>query len=130
MKDKRRDYQIKEFPKNRQLTAEMYEFATSHHVVHGLLEYDLTKALDLIKQKEEKGYEISLTAFFIYCFTKAIKENQIMNAMRMGKRKIIFFDDLDIAITIEVDKDWMVIPLLRIIRSVNKKTFSDINNEI
>ena len=53
------------------------------HIVHGLIEVDVTEHRKLIKEYERKtGDKLSLTAFIIYCLGKAIQENPHMHAYR------------------------------------------------
>ncbi|NHJ32028.1 MAG: 2-oxo acid dehydrogenase subunit E2 [Asgard group archaeon] len=127
---KKKDYVVKKFPGARRITADLFEAATKHHVVHGLLDFDITDIRKYIEKQKKSGKELSLTAFFVYCLAKAIDENKIMNAMRKGNKKIVIFDDVDVSVLVEVEKDWKMVPVLYIVRAANKKTYQEINNEI
>ena len=127
---KKKDYVVKSFPGDRRITADLFEAATKHHVVHGLLHFDITDILKYISEQKKIGNELSLTAYFVYCLAKAIDENKIMNAMRKGNKKIVIFDDVDVSVLVEVEINWKKVPVLYIVRAADKKSYQEINDEI
>jgi len=127
---KTREYKVKTYPVSRRITSELFNQALKHHVVHGLLDIDVTVVRDIIRRREEQGEQVSFTGYILFCLAKAIKENEVFNAMRKGNRKVIIFDDVDISLLIEVEKNWKKVPLLFIIRAADKKSFAEINDEI
>ncbi|MHA1773287.1 MAG: 2-oxo acid dehydrogenase subunit E2 [Candidatus Heimdallarchaeota archaeon] len=129
MKDVK-SYKVKSYPVSRRITSELFHQALKHHVVHGLLEIDVTTIRKIIRQRRLQGEEISFTGYIVFCLAKALKENEVFNAMRKGNRKVIIFEDVDVALLIEVEQNWKKVPLLFIIRAADKKSFQEINEEI
>jgi pyruvate/2-oxoglutarate dehydrogenase complex dihydrolipoamide acyltransferase (E2) component len=124
-------YKIKSFSRNRQNVALIASEGWRKHSIHAILEVDVTKARQLIHNyKEKTGESISFTGWIAKCIGQALSENIELNAYRLGKRKIVIFDDVDIAIPIERFVDGEYIPMGYIIRKVNKKGIKEITKEI
>ncbi|MBY9002158.1 MAG: 2-oxo acid dehydrogenase subunit E2, partial [Candidatus Heimdallarchaeota archaeon] len=79
---------------------------------------------------EKKGEKLSVSAFIINCVGKAVSENKRVHALRKNRRKLVVFDDIDIATIVErkiKDESW---PILYVIRSVDKRSLKEIHKEI
>jgi pyruvate/2-oxoglutarate dehydrogenase complex dihydrolipoamide acyltransferase (E2) component len=131
MKQQHMDYQVIPYPKYRRWMVAAFR-ATSHKpVIHGLLEADVTCARALLREYEAKtGQPLSFTAFLVACLAKAVDEHKGVQAMRLGGRRLVLFDDVDINTRIEreVGGHKYVIPY--IIRAANRKTFRQAHDEI
>lgn len=131
MVKKKRNYQVKKYPKARQMTSDLFSQAVLHPAVHGLFQIDVTDIRLFFKEIEEKtGDKLSFTAYLVYCLGKAMEDNKMLNSMRKGNRKIIIFDDIDISVMIEIEKNWKKIPIMHVVKKVDKKSFKEINTEI
>lgn len=124
-------YQMVPYSKMRRAaTANLRSFQRKP-MVHGLIEVDVTKARAFIQRhKARTGETLSFTAFIIACMAKAIDEHKPVQAYRWGWRRLIVFDDVDVAIVIERDVAGQKVPLLYVIRAANRKTFQQIHREI
>lgn len=68
MTKKNREYKVIPFPRMRQLIVDSGRFANSKHGIRALLEIDVTKVRNFIRQhKEQTGETLSFTAFLIAC---------------------------------------------------------------
>ncbi|HAG09730.1 MAG TPA: hypothetical protein DCK87_09280, partial [Desulfotomaculum sp.] len=95
-------YIIKNFPSSRQATIDVGYIGLRKHHIKALIELDVTRARELIKNyRNQKKEEISFTAWILKCISQAIVENKSVHAIRKGKNKLIIFDDLDISIVVE-----------------------------
>jgi pyruvate/2-oxoglutarate dehydrogenase complex dihydrolipoamide acyltransferase (E2) component len=100
-------------------------------MIHGLLEVDVTKAREFLRNyKARTGESLSFTAFIITCLARAVDENPSMQACRKGSKHLVLFDEVDMATAIERDMAGQKQPLVYIIRAANKKTFCEIHQEI
>lgn len=127
----RQDYQIIPFPKIRRLMVDGGRLARQKHIVHGLVEIDVTCARQAIRDyKAKTGETLSFTAFIMTCLGRAVAMNKHMHAYRTWSDKLVIFDDVDINTMFEVDVDGRKIIRPHIIRAVNRKTFRDIHEEI
>src|SRR5688572_6064647 len=95
-------YEIKSFSKSRRMTVEALRLGEHKHFIHGLLEVDVTVARQLIRQYEARtGDQLSFTAFIIACLGQAVSEDKTVQAYRLGSRKLIVFDDVDVTTMVE-----------------------------
>lgn len=98
---------------------------------HSVLEVDVTNAKKLIKKYYKKtGVKISFTGWIVKCVAETMSEFKEFNAYRHGKRKIVYFDDVDIAIPIEKKFGNDSRPMVYILRKANEKTVLQITDEI
>jgi pyruvate/2-oxoglutarate dehydrogenase complex dihydrolipoamide acyltransferase (E2) component len=170
----------KKIPSNRALVVDAGVLASKRHVVFGLVEADVTKALALrdstkgsssnvtttaatttatvpnphvidtinnnnssnnnnnnnssssnnnITQSKnmQQPNKLSFTAFLVACLGRAIAEHPCVQAVRHGKKYIIF-ESVDVVTMIEPAKDQVAIP--HIIRQADTRSVVDISQEI
>ncbi len=98
--------------------------------MHGLLEADVTEARRLIRGQEERtGERPSFTAFLIGCLARAVDEDRAVQGFRRGRR-IVVFDDVDVATLVEVETGTARVPLFHVVRDAARKTLREIHEEI
>jgi pyruvate/2-oxoglutarate dehydrogenase complex dihydrolipoamide acyltransferase (E2) component len=127
--DKLGAYEIQPFSKARQDITVVSQEGKRRLMVYALLEVDVTKARETILALKGKE-DISFTAWIVKCVGQAAHEHRQMNAYRLGRKKIVLFDDVDIPIPIERDVGGEVRPLAFIVRKANEKTVAEITKEI
>jgi pyruvate/2-oxoglutarate dehydrogenase complex dihydrolipoamide acyltransferase (E2) component len=117
------------FSTARQLVVDSLEIGVRRHVVHGLLEIDVTCARRFMRDHKTKtGEALSFTAFIVACFARAVDAHKLVQAYRDWRNRLILFDDVDVVVMIEREVDRVALPY--IIRAANRKTFLEIHNEI
>ncbi len=124
------DYKIKPFSKERRNIAVLLSETEKKHIIHALLEVDVTEARKKIREHKKKGRDISFTGWVIKCFSKTMEEYREFNVLRHGGRKIVIFDEVDVAIPIARKIGGEYITMAYIIRGANKKTLDEISKEI
>jgi hypothetical protein len=101
------------------------------HTVHGLVEFDVTKARETLRQHNLQTDEnLSFSAFFLACLGKAIGQDKQMQAYRNWRNQLIIFDDVDVNMLFEVEVDGKKTIRPHILRMVNKKSVQEIQDEI
>jgi pyruvate/2-oxoglutarate dehydrogenase complex dihydrolipoamide acyltransferase (E2) component len=101
------------------------------HTVHGLVEFDITRARESIRQhKAQTGEALSFSAFFLACLGKAIDQDRQMHAYRDWRNQLIIFDEVDVNMLFEVEVDGKKTIRPHIIRGVNKKSVRELHEEI
>src|SRR6266571_7545666 len=131
MKKRQHDYKVVPYPKLRRFLEIMYPSVKRKPMIHGLLEVDVTRAREFLRDHKAKtGESLSFTAFIITCFAHAIAENPSLNACRKGSKHLMLFDEVDVATPIEREMAGQKQPIIYIIRAANKKTFREIHHEI
>lgn len=101
------------------------------HPIHGLIEVDVTKVREFIREHAARtGENLSFTGFVISCIARAVDENKAVQAIRNWKNELVLFDDVDLTTIVEVTKGDQKYPVTHIIRSANRKTYLEIHTEI
>ncbi len=160
MKRNHHEYKLAPFPKVRRVLSVMLSTVQRKHMMHGLVEMDISKPHRYIHEyKARTGESLSFTAFIATCLARAIDEDKYMHAYRKGRNQLVLFDDVDVAIQVErkVDNQKNPVPSTlsavssqqhehrnvdnrqhnrvdtlfpHIVRAANKKTFREIHQEI
>jgi pyruvate/2-oxoglutarate dehydrogenase complex dihydrolipoamide acyltransferase (E2) component len=131
MNMKNEDYQIVPFPRIRRLMVDGGRLARQKHLIHGLVEMDVTDARRLIREHKAKTNEaLSFTAFIMACVGQAVNMNKHMQGYRTWWEKLVIFEDVDVNTMFEVEMEGRKIIRPHIIRAVNKKSLRDIHEDI
>jgi pyruvate/2-oxoglutarate dehydrogenase complex dihydrolipoamide acyltransferase (E2) component len=129
--EKPAEYEIVPFPRMRHLIIDVLRDAHRKHMIHGLLEVDVTRARRHIREQEAStGEQLSFTAFVTTCLGKAVDMNKYLHAMRNWRGQLVLFDEVDVNTMIELELEGRKIPMPHIFGAVNKRTYREINEEI
>jgi pyruvate/2-oxoglutarate dehydrogenase complex dihydrolipoamide acyltransferase (E2) component len=124
-------YRTIPFPKIRRLMVDGGRMGRQKHLVHGLVEIDVTLARQAIRDhKSQTGETLSFTAFVMACLGHAVDMNKRMQAYRSWRDQLVIFDDVDVNTMFEVEVNGHKIIRPHIIRAVNKKALREIHEEI
>ena len=114
----------------RRLSVDLLQVAHGKHVVHGLVEVDVTRPRRLIHDHAAKtGESISFTGFVIAAVARAVTENPSVNAVRKGRRLIVY-ENVDVNTMIERNIRGELVVAPYIVRSAHQKTVRQIHDEI
>ena len=131
MKEKHAEYQLIPYPKMRRANSATLRSFQRKPMMHGMIEVDVTKAREFLREhKERTGESLSFTAFIIGCVGKAVDDHKAVQAYRRGWKHLVVFDDVDVATVIERDVAGQKVPVVYVVRAVNRKTFWEIHREI
>lgn len=126
-----RKYRIEPFPRARYAIVDYLSVAHSRHLVHALLEVDVTAPRRAIREHElNTGEQFSFTAFIITCVARAVAENKHMHAYRLGRKELIVFDEVDVSLPVERDVRGHRIGTPHVIRAADTKTWEEIHREL
>jgi len=126
----RQSYEIP-YPSSRQLTFDVGRIGLGKHHVKALLEVDVTEARRIIKQNRHAGNKISFTAWLIKVIADCVALHPQIAGVNDAKRnKVLVFKDVDISIVVEKTVNGTRVPLPYVIRRADKKTLSQIHDEI
>ena len=128
MKQQHVDYQVVPNPKIRRWFAAAFRSAQHTPIMHCLIEVDVTRARAFLrKQKANTGESLSFTAFLMACLAKAVDEHKAVQASRLGSKRLILFEEVDVYTLIERDVAGQVPLMASIIRAANRKTLREIH---
>jgi pyruvate/2-oxoglutarate dehydrogenase complex dihydrolipoamide acyltransferase (E2) component len=131
MPDSQDAYTVVPFPKARHIYMDSLYLGQRKHTVYGLIEADVTTAREFIRQhKVRTGETLSFTAYLIACVGKAVERNKYMHAYRNWRGQLVLFDEVDVTSMFEIEADGERLPLARVIRAANKRTYWEIHDEI
>jgi len=124
-------YEEKTFSKNRRFIIDTLEESSRRHYVHALIELDVTKARqNLRNRRRETQRRLSFTGWILKCIGQAVTEHKYVNAYRQGTGRIVFFDDVDVVVVVERFVDGESINFPYIVRKANEKSVEQISEEI
>jgi pyruvate/2-oxoglutarate dehydrogenase complex dihydrolipoamide acyltransferase (E2) component len=131
MTDKDGSYQVIPFPKIRRLMVDGGRMGRQRHIVHGLVEMDVTRVRQAIQDyKARTGEGLSFSAFMMACLGRAVDMNKNMHAYRNWRDQLVIFEEVDVNTLFEVEAEGKKIIRTHIIRAVNKKSFRELHEEI
>jgi pyruvate/2-oxoglutarate dehydrogenase complex dihydrolipoamide acyltransferase (E2) component len=129
-------YEEREFPEFRNPTLDTLELGIKKHHTPFLLEIDVTKAREYMRElKSRTGEGLSFTGWVMKCIGQAVSEHKHIQAMRKGRKSLILFDDVDISVVVERsvghrDNPSETLPMPYVVRKANEKNVREIHNEI
>ena len=130
-KPRHETYKTVPYPKLRRALAATLHSARRKSMIRGLIEVDVTKPREYLREHKAKtGESLSFTAFIITCLAQAVDENKALHACRKGRKHLVLFDEVDVSTLIEREMAGQKQPIVYIIRAANKKTFREIHHEI
>lgn len=116
----------------RTLVIDAGHLANKRHIIYGLLEADVTAAKERINAAAalSKGDKLSMTAYIVACIGRAVAESPAIHAYKQRNKKLVMFDDVDIVVMIEPEKEKGATAFPHIIRKANQKSVQEITDDI
>jgi pyruvate/2-oxoglutarate dehydrogenase complex dihydrolipoamide acyltransferase (E2) component len=99
------------------------------HLIHGLVEIDVTDPRRALRSRAKTGQSLSFTAFVMHAVARAVAEDRVLQAYRR-RNKLVLFDDVDINTQIEGAVAGQKIVKSLLVRAANRKTVDQITAEI
>lgn len=122
-------FEVRPFPRSRHDIVDALEVGVRRHMVHAILEFDVTDALEIIRaQAAGSPGRLSFTAFIVASLARAIDEDKRLHAYRDWRNRLVLFDDVDVVTLIESEVDGVAIP--HVIRAANRRSPREIHDEI
>src|SRR5690606_34557736 len=113
---------IHPYPRSRAFVVDAAHAARRKHMIHGLVEFDVTEPRQWLRaHKERTGESLSFTAFVLHCVGAAVAEDPMIHACRDWRGRLVLFDDVDINTIIEVKIEDRSFPLAHIVRAANRR---------
>ncbi len=123
------DFDVQPFPLQREIVVDAGYLAAGRHIIHGLVEVDVTRARALLRQlAEREGSRLSFTAFLVASLARAIESNYKVQAYRDWRRRLVIFRAVDVVTMIEPKPGAVAIP--HILRNADQKTVRQLSDEI
>ena len=124
-------YTHKSFSPSRQIMTDVLDAANRRHMIHGLIEVDVTKPRQRLQEiMQQTGESLSFTGFIIYCCARTVNMNRNVHAYRDWRNRLIIFEDVDIATAVERTVEGRKSVIFTVIRAANRKSVKEIRQEI
>jgi len=131
MDQREQNFQVLPFPPIREAAIDLLREGQRKHMIHALVDADVTEARRLTREhKASTGEKLSFTAFIVTCLARAIDEDRQVQACRLGKRRLVIFEDVDVNTMVERQVSGSNMGTHNVIRAANRKSFRQINDEI
>jgi pyruvate/2-oxoglutarate dehydrogenase complex dihydrolipoamide acyltransferase (E2) component len=131
MTRKKESYRTIPFPKARQFSLDAGRLGRNKHIVHGLIEVDVTEPRRFIREHAGlTGEKLSFTAFIVHCVGEAVHRHEEVHAYMNWRRQLVIFEDVNVNTMIEVEMDGKRVPMPHILKAVNRRTVRDLHKEI
>lgn len=125
----RASFEVRPFPRERGDVVDALEVGVRRHMVHALLEVDVTNARRLIRAHEARaGERLSFTAFLVASVARAIETDRRLHAYRDWRGRLVLFDDVDVVTLVESEVDAVAVP--HVVRAANRRSVREIHAEI
>jgi pyruvate/2-oxoglutarate dehydrogenase complex dihydrolipoamide acyltransferase (E2) component len=126
---RRAGFQEIPFPRDRRNVVDALEVGRRRHVVHALLEIDVTRARRLLRAHAARGGErLSFTAFVVACVARAIEAHPLLHACRDWTGRLVLFDEVDVVTIVEAEAGAVAVP--HVVRAANRRTLRELHEEI
>ncbi len=119
------------FPKIRRSSIDAGKLSQHKHVVHGLLEIDVSSVMSFVHTfKKEHGEKLSITAILVHALAQAIERHPEMHAYLDWRNRIVIFDQVNIIAMTEVDYQGTKVPVRFLFKDVNQSTLLEIHSKL
>jgi hypothetical protein len=119
------------YPRLRNFVLDVMAEGRRKHIAHIMLEADIGGIAERLAQRRQNGQElVSMTSYIAKSFACAIELDKRVQAYRLGKSRLIAFDDIDLTFLIERRWEGASIPVFYIVRAVQRKSAPEIHREL
>ena len=127
-------YEELPFAYARTATTDTLRMAATRHHIPVLAEIDVTAAREALGRHERQGDDFSFTAWAVKCIAQAACEHGRIHAVRHGRRKLVVFADVDVALAVyrRLDGDGVDerLPMPYVVRRAQAKDVGELSREI
>ena len=118
------------YPRLRNFLLDVLAEGRRKNIAHVLLEADIAGVREQLAELQARGEPVSMTSYIAKSFACAIEQDKRMQAYRLGRSRLIVFDDIDITFMIEREWESEPIPVFHVLRAAQQKSARDIHREL
>jgi pyruvate/2-oxoglutarate dehydrogenase complex dihydrolipoamide acyltransferase (E2) component len=123
-------YSFQRIPRSRIASFDTAAIGLLKHRVSALLEFDVTGSRKKLRELRRSGCNISFNAWLIKVISNILTQHREAAAFLYNRKKLIIFDDINVSVIVEKEADGSKVPIPLVIEKANKKSPSEINDEI
>lgn len=122
-------HETRPFPRARRDVVDALEVGVRRHVVHALLEVDVTAARERLRAlAAASGERLSFTAFVVASLARAVDADRLLHACRDWRGRLVLFDEVDVVTLVEAEAGAVAIP--HVVRAANRRTVRELHDEL
>ena len=119
------------YPRIRNFVRDVLAEGRRKNIAHLTLEADIGWMRERLAEHRRRSAEpVSITSYVAKSFACAIDEDKRMQAYRLGKSRLVLFDDVDLVFMIEREWESEPIPVFSIVRAAQRKATHEIHREL
>ncbi len=119
------------YPRLRNFLLDVLAEGKRKHIMHIMVEADIDGIKERLADRRLRGETpVSMTSYIAKSFACAIETDKRMQAYRLGKSRLVVFDDIDFAFMIEREWEGEPIPVFYILRAAQQKSASEIHRAL
>jgi hypothetical protein len=117
-------------PRRAAMILDAAKLLAERNLICGLLEVDVTNVRRRLRELNREGAEVSFTAWMTKVVADCVARHPQTQAMLQDRRRMVVFQNVDVALPVEKLAGGPRQPLPLLIRDCNKKSVREINREI
>ena len=119
------------YPRLRNFVLDVLAEGRRKKIAHLIFETDTGPMRERLAEYRRAGAEpVSITSYIAKSFACAIDDDKGMQAYRLGKSRLVVFDDVDLTFMIEREWEGEPLPVFSIVRAAQRKTTHEIHREL
>jgi hypothetical protein len=119
------------YPRLRNFVLDVLAEGQRKHIAHIMLEADIDGIEERLAERRERGQApVSMTSYIGKSFACAIELDKRVQAYRLGRSRLIAFDDIDLTFVVERRWEGASIPVFYIVRAAQQKSAPEIHHEL
>jgi hypothetical protein len=122
---------VRPYPRPRNFVLDVMAEGRRKNVAHVMVEADITGVKQrLAEHKRQTGETVSITTYIAASYVRAIAADRSMQAYRLGRSRLVVFEDIDLTFMIERDWEGAALPVFKIVRAAQEKSAAEIHAEL
>ncbi|MBM9613208.1 2-oxo acid dehydrogenase subunit E2 [Desulfobulbus rhabdoformis] len=124
--------QITLYPRMRNAILDIMAEGRRKNIINLLIQPDvslLCQELERLRSQNESD-KPTLTACVAHVFAGCIDADRSLQAYRLGRKKLVIFDEVDLAMMVEREVENQLLPVVYIIRGANTKSLAEIDHSL
>jgi hypothetical protein len=119
------------WPRFQEMTADWLALGQRRHAMVALLEVDVGRARAGIRAwRARHDRPLGFNAYLVACFARAVAAEPRVAALRHGRRRLLVFPVVDVAMPIEHELEGEAIPVPHVIRAADRLSLEEVGRRI
>jgi len=119
------------FPPIRNFVLDVMHEGRRKNIINLVMQADVDRIVSRLDElSANESARISLTCAVTNALLQALALHPQLNAYRLGRSRLVIFEDVDLSFTVEREVDGALLPIPCIVRAANRKSAAEIHAEL